>query len=390
VEFVIDGDKFYVNIDDYSVPIDFDGSGGASASDMNYTAGTVGFGVKNVIAVFDNLQICGCPPLEIEPETGAFDEGVSETLELKNIISGSLTGGPVTWVVDPSNSGYFDGDDDNTSPYTSSDAQVDFTRKSGEPFPSFFEATDFLGCFASLSPTPPTLPCFTDDFETPPHTLDNVPFGWDQIEGGGTWEIKSFTYLGVPTQVVRSPDNSTMVIILDDPTHESYWKTSTDTSYNGYDNYEVTVDIWMDDDDTVIDNYTDGGGHAGVVVRYYSYQHYYAVTIRNEEPPDYEDGGYEIRLTEYNDGWYRRDGVELDTADLFKSNEKYTLYIKCENDSIYGEVFDSGGASLGTVSWTDTSYPYPTGNPGLRWNTAWDTNRSARYDNFKVCPLPPP
>ncbi len=110
-EIVLEGNDFYIYFDD--VLLDFDGMsgpsavGGSSAVDKNYTHGSIGFGVKDVIAKFDNVQVCGCAPLQITASDLTFPAETGVTLSLTDTIYGLPAPGPVDWLVTPSDSGTF-------------------------------------------------------------------------------------------------------------------------------------------------------------------------------------------------------------------------------------------------------------------------------------------
>ena len=126
--------------------------GGSSIVDKNYVDGTIGFGVKDAIVKFDNIQVCGCPPMMITASNLLFPVGEGVTLTMKDALYGTNATGPVTWAVDPDTIGSF-----GTNP--SSGASVIFTRTLAGVFPTRFDAADALGCMAMLLPPPPGPTC---------------------------------------------------------------------------------------------------------------------------------------------------------------------------------------------------------------------------------------
>ena len=208
--------------------------GGSSAVDKNYTHGSIGFGVKDVIAKFDNVQVCGCAPMLITASDLTFPTGTGVTLSLTDAIYGLPAPGPVDWLVTPSDSGTFS---DNPS----TGATVVFTRSLTGAFPDEFDAIDALGCIAMLLPPPPGPTCMTQDFEASRREPQPTPVlrrgsgrGWSRrtpptATSKGIAYYRPSSYSGV--RLIRASAG----------TYSAIW--SNHDAVDLYDDYTVEVDV---------------------------------------------------------------------------------------------------------------------------------------------------
>jgi len=369
----IEGDEFYLYIDDFF--LDFDGGGGASATDVVYSTGTVGIGVKDIIAKFDNFQVCGCPPVAIVPAdettvTADLAAGTPVTLTLTDVLTGSAVAGPISWDVSPSTCGTFDSN-------PSSGASVVFTAN-GVDFPDYFTATTSDGCIGSFYPIPPTPTSYVDDFD------DQDDSRWTECDNA--WSIVEYPTGSGNYVNYGDTGGGSRRTYLSDPAAEAFWQTSV-TQGLAWDNYTAEVDVYLENDDRT--NW--GGSVAYLLVRKRpgDCNHFYLLGIRNSYN---EDGscpigsGAEVRFSVYNGGWTCHYGTELSPSPYdryFFENTMYHMKIECVNNTFNCEVTDAGGTVLDSFSYTDTNNRFPLGPPGLRIY-----GDGAYYDNFTVTPAP--
>ncbi|MBN2223759.1 MAG: prepilin-type N-terminal cleavage/methylation domain-containing protein [Deltaproteobacteria bacterium] len=364
-EIVLDGNDFYIYFDD--VLLDFDGQsgpsavGGSSAIDKNYIDGSIGFGVKDVIAKFDNVQVCGCPPMHITASDLTFPTTTGVTLSAADTMYGLPATGPVTWVVTPSDSGTFD-----TNP--SSGASVIFTRSLTGAFPDQFDAIDALGCIATLLPEPPAPTCLTQDFES----YDNgvTPNSSDFASWVGSWWVyqdsangnsKGLNYNGTVDTTVR--------LIRAGSDYQSMWDNhSTDT----YDDYTVEVDVrpenatwdyWTDSALFFRNDTTNSSGY------YLSLERrsggYVTVRLR-----------YDPYLTSYAYG-NEETLASHDTSATFSTSAIYHLKVTVIGSTIEYEVQRNG---VVICSGTVTDSRLKTGGPGMKLYRS-----DGFFDNFEIC-----
>ncbi|MBN1574675.1 MAG: prepilin-type N-terminal cleavage/methylation domain-containing protein [Deltaproteobacteria bacterium] len=386
-----DGQYFDIWIDDQK--LDFGTITGYSAHDRNFFYGTAGFGVKNIIAKFDNFQVCGCPPLTIVADDGTFPEGVEVELTITDVLTGYPAIAPVAWTVTPSNAGEF------SSPSTGT--TVGFTRETGDPFPEYFMATDANNCIAYLYPEPPTPACFIDDFEADKgYTLNTHPTdNWDVY--GGNWWIRNFNGSWV---VAEEYNSGTKLLILKNPAAEPYWQTSVDhatgTVIGTHDNYSMKADIYFDDDARA----PSGGTMAGFIVRLQNNTHYYTVMLRNEYGDYGDNGDVDLRISRYNGSWNYRFGVDISnstSSPAFPEDTLVTMKLDVDDNTIRVRLYDStgslytytdtGGPDAATANdggnvdftWTDSLDLFKTGRPAFRIYSD-----GAKYDNLEICPNP--
>ncbi len=355
IEAHLDGNDFFLYIDD--VFLDFDGLGGPSATDRNYTKGTLGFGVKDIIGKFDNVQVCGCPPMGISSDDATFPTGSSVKLTLKDVLYGINAPAPTGWTVEPSGCGTF-------SNNPSSQAFVNFTRTG--LFPTRFTAIDHLGCVGALYPVPPIPPCFVDDFE------DGTASGWTHCTAN--WFVESYS----GSQTFHLTGSSVNVHSNTDAAAQSLWRTRATTG--GYDNYIVQADVTLDNSSS----YSTGGSVASVIVRFVDCTHFYTLVIRNESNAGY-DNGYEVRLRRYDGTWTTIYGAEL--GNIFAAGTWYTLNLKVQGNTFTGRVINRAtGAEIASFTTTDSSMPASlyVGSPGVM-----TIGNGARFDNVKICPITP-
>ena len=358
IEGSLEDNEFWLYADD--VFLDFDSSGGASATDRNYISGTFGFGVKNDIVIFDNVQVCGCPPMEITSTADELVEDVPVTLTLVDLFSGFGATPDVNWSVEPFDSGTF-----SVNPSTT--ASTNFTWDMGKPYPEYIMGTDYYGCSGIFYPTQPTIPCYEDDWD------DQDGSRWNNCDG--TWEIVDLG--GGDYALHETESGGSRKTRLDDSTSEPYWMTHGMGDNGDYDNYAAEIDIKMDDDS----NMSSGGTLVLLLVRFDDCSHYYCMGIRNESTG--EDGGYEVRLSRYNGGWNRIYGEEL--GNIFDENKWYNLYVEVIDQTFHCVITDiAAGTVLSDFTHTDTGMPISLnqGSPGMRVY-----RDGATFNNFKVCPV---
>ncbi len=355
VEARLEGNDFFLYIDD--IFLDFDGLGGPSATDKNYSKGTLGFGVKGVIAKFDNVQVCGCPPMGITSDDATFPTGSSVRLTLKDMLYGSNALAPTSWTVEPSGCGTF-------SNNPSTQAFINFTRTG--LFPTRFTAVDERGCVGNLYPVPPVPPCFVDNFD------DGNANGWTHCTAN--WLIESYG----GSQAFHLTGNSVNVHSNTDPAAEPTWRTRDATG--GYDNYIIQADLVLDNSSS----YSAGGTAAGVILRFIDCTHFYTLVIRNESNTGY-DNGYEVRLRRYDGSWTTVHGIEL--GNIFAAGTWYTLNLKVQGNTFTGKVINrASGAEIANFTVTDSGIPTAlrVGSPGVM-----ALGNGARFDNVKICPIVP-
>ncbi|MBN1883417.1 MAG: prepilin-type N-terminal cleavage/methylation domain-containing protein [Deltaproteobacteria bacterium] len=360
----IEGNEFYLYIDDFF--LDFDGGGGASATDVVYHTGTVGIGVKDIIAKFDNFQVCGCPPMSIAPAdpTTVSDDmaaGTPVTLTLTDLLTGIAASGTVSWDVFPSTCGTF-----SSNPSTG--GMVVFTGN-GVDFPDYFTASTSNGCVGSFYPTSPTPTSYVDDFE------DQDKSRWTNA-CDSYWSIDS--YAG-GYSLYRDSSGGRFTYIID-PAAQPSWETS-DTLGLAYDNYTAEVDVYLDD----ASNTESGGSVAYLVTRVNDCSHFYVMGIRNSWNENWCPSvgyGAEIRFSVYNGYWSCSYGAQFDTPHpYFAANTKYHMIMECVNNTINCEVQDEFGAVIHSFSYTDTGNLFPTGPPGVRMY-----GDGVHFDNFTITP----
>lgn len=361
----IEDDEFYLYIDDFF--LDFDGGGGASAHDLVYSFGTVGIGVKDIMAKFDNFQVCGCPPLEIVPAdpstvTADMAAGTPVTITLTDILNGTSANGPVSWSVSPAGCGTFDSN-------PSSGASVVFTGN-GVDFPDYFIASTPEGCVGTFYPVPPTPTGYVLDFESAAH-------GTSTVWGGSTVGIIIEEYPGGSGNHVLKQNWG--VVRLIDPAAEPFWRTTV-TEGLAYDNYTVEVDVYLENDDDT----EDGGSTPYLLARGYANDRFYLLGIRNSDNNDScpsVGNGAEVRFSVYNTGWHCDYGRQFDTPHpYFQVGHIYHLTMTCINNTI--ECWVEEGATV-IDNFTITNSSFPTGPPGLRIYAD-----GAYYDNFTITPAP--
>ena len=385
-----DGEFFDIWIDNDK--LDFGITSGHSGSDRNFSTGTVGFGVKNGIAKFDNLQICGCPVAMITTTDDTFPEGVEVTLTMVDVINGYPVVEPINWTVFPTNAGEF------KSP--TNEISVVYERGAGDPFPEYFEAIDANSCSANRFEPSPS--CFVDDFEAAEYVVDDPPGSNWTICHDAWWKITNFNGSQVMEKYGTSNDAGVRMLVLNNPVAEPYWQTSVDhstgTVTGTYDNYTVDADIYFNNE---LD-YSNGGANAGMIVRYNDCTHYYTVFLRNCDSCG--NGGSEIRLSRYDGGWDYRFGVNIiddDNNPAFETDTKVHLKLDVEDNTIRFRVYDLNGDLYDSIdtdgsdsavnntsgkvdyTWTDSTDRFETGQPGFR-----TYHRGAKFDNFEVCPIP--
>jgi type II secretory pathway pseudopilin PulG len=362
-EIVLDEDDFFIYFDD--VFLDFDGEsgpsavGGSSAIDKNYVDGTVGFGVKDVIAKFDNIQVCGCPPMVIETSNPLYPYGVGVTLTMKDALYGTNAPGPVTWSVDPDTSGAF-----GANPSTG--ASVIFTRNLMGAFPTRFDAVDALGCVAMLLPPPPAPTCMTQDFEAGSITTigDGGFESWV-----GTWVIAQDASNGNSKGIRYTSGNFSGVKLIR-ASYGTYGSMWDNHSIDTYDDYTVEIDVRPTSTSSRAGLYFRNSGNAG-----------YYLMISN-------DGGntrvrmiYDPNLTTNDSG----DEVTLNsdtTSSSFSTSAIYRLKVTLDGSTIQYEVKKNGVVIEGD---TITSSTRKTGGPGFRLYNSSSNSYNAYFDNFRIC-----
>ncbi len=248
-EIMLQGNDFYVYFDDTF--LDFDGAsgpsavGGASAIDRNYTTGTIGFGVKDVLVKFDNIQVCGCAPMKITSTSTTFPTGTPVTLTMKDSIYNSNTVGPVSWTVTPGTSGTFD-----TNPSTG--AAAIFTRSFFAVFPDEFDAVDALGCVATFLTTRPPDTCVAREFGVVLHVQPATAIRllvlcvgtWKSAKTGGSG--KALTYNGTVSGSIKLIAASTT-----SPTAAALRGIWQNSSLDLYDDYTAETDVYPSNTATV-------------------------------------------------------------------------------------------------------------------------------------------
>lgn len=366
-EIVLDGDNFFIYFDD--VLMDFDGEsgpsavGGSSAVDRNYVNGTIGMGAKDVIAKFDSIQVCGCPPMLITASDLTFPVGTGVTLTMEDGIYNLPTGGPVTWAVDPGVSGTF-------SQNPSSGAAVVFTRTLLGVFPTRFDATDALGCMAALLPPPPGPTCITENFEGAGATLTNTGFeswvgAWSLSQDGANGNSMGITY-------ATTPFNGTKLLRASAGTYGAIWSNHV---LDTYDDYTVEVDVRPTNTSSVAglffrNDSASGTPNAG-----------YFLAIMNS------GGNTRVRL--YNTAnmttWTGSTTLLTDTTSAsFSTSAIYHLKVTVNGSSISYEVRRNGILiSSGTV----TNSTRMTGGPGVLLYNSNNRTWNAYFDNFVICTL---
>jgi hypothetical protein len=363
-EIVLEGDNFYIYFDD--VFLDFDGEsgpsavGGSSAVDKNYVDGTIGFGVKDVIAKFDNIQICGCAPMKITTSNPSYPIGSAVTLTMKDALYDSNTVGPVTWTVAPDTSGSF-----TTNP--SSGASVIFTRNLTGAFPTKFDAVDALGCLASLLPTPPVPTCLTQNFDATGATLSSTGFSsWV-----GTWVIAADSSNGNSKGITYTSGNfsGTKLISASAGTYSSIWDNHAS---DGTDDYTVEVDVRPTDTSSV----------PGLLFRINpssSAAYFLSIAKNSSNSNTTVKLYYDANVTT----WSGSTTLMTDnTSSSYSTSAVYRLKVKVDGSSILYEVKKSGTViSTGTI----TNTTLATGGPGFLLYNSSSKSWNAYFDNFSMC-----
>ncbi len=361
-EIVLEGDNFYIYFDD--VFMDFDGEsgpsavGGSSAVDKNYVDGTIGFGVKDAIVKFDNVQICGCAPMMITASNLLFPVGEGVTLTMKDALYGSNTTGPVTWAVEPDTSGSF-------AANPSSGASVIFTRNLTGVFPARFDSVDALGCLATLLPPPPAPTCVTQNFDASGATLSSTGFAsWV-----GTWIIAQDSANGNSKGITYTTGNfsGTKLIRASAGTYSSIWSNH---SIDGTDDYTVEVDVRPTSTSSLPGLFFRNDGTSSAA---------YFLAIMNSS-------GY-TRVRLYYDAnittWTGSTTLLTDTTSAsFSTSAIYHFKVRVDGSNIQYEVKKSGTViSSGTV----TNSALTTGGPGFLLYNSASNSWNGYFDNFAIC-----
>lgn len=166
--------------------------------------------------------------------------------------------------------------------------------------------------------------------------------------------------------------------VVTDTGAELFWKTRGRNK--GYDNYEVRVDIFFDNDaDSSL-----GGTNAGLILRVGEATKYYTVMLRNEEGEEYEDDDHDFRLGVYDGRFKTVYGVDLEEP--FEIGKRYRLRVKCVDNTFDCDLYrvDDFKEEIPIYSFicTDEKKRFPQGPPGLRV-----VNDGASFDNFRICPI---
>ena len=370
VEILLDGNDFYVYFDD--TLLDFDGQsgpsavGGSSAIDKNYTDGSIGFGVKDVIVKFDNIQVCGCAPMEITASDLTFPTSTAVTLSVTDTIYDLPATGPVTWAVSPSDSGTFD-----TNPST--DASVIFTRSATGAFPDEFDAVDALGCVAMLLPPPPEPTCLTQDFEASDASISNTGFeSWV-----GTWIIGQDSSNSYSKGITYTSGNfsGTKLIRASSGTYSPVWSNHDSDSY---DDYTVEVDIRPTSTSTVAGLFfrNDSTSTAAYFLALSSSSGYTRVTLY-----------YDSSIT----SWSGSSTLAYNTTSYsYSTSAVYHLAVTVNGSTISYEVYRTvigSGTSTLIASGSVTNTTCKTGGPGFLLYNSSNKSYNAYFDNFEICTI---
>jgi prepilin-type N-terminal cleavage/methylation domain-containing protein len=364
-EIVLDGNDFYIYFDD--VLLDFDGQsgpsavGGASVIDKNYTTGSIGFGVKDVIAKFDNIQVCGCAPMTIVSSNTSYPQGTPVTLTMKDQIYGMNAPGPVDWNVVPAGDGTFS-ENPSTGP------SVIFTRSYFSDFPSEFDAMDALGCIATIVTPAPPATCVTQNFDSgtwpfvSPNDFDQWVGTWTVAADSGNGNNKGLHYSG-----------SVSGVKLIRAVGTAYSAVYNNNSVDLYDDYDAEVYVRPT-------NVSSGSTWT-----------YAALLFRNasRSSPAYylsigrgSGGKTQVKLI-YATAPTSTSGeslVDTTTTNTYSTSTIYHLWVELNGPSIDYAVY-AGSTLIASGTVTDTRSK--TGGPGFRLS-----QNDAYFDNLKICTLP--
>jgi len=373
----LDGGDLYFYIDDYL--LDFDGSGGASAIDRAYSLGTVGVGVKGIIAKFDNIQVCGCSNMGVVPgdiSTISDDmyNGTPVTLTLTNLITGLDVSGPLYWEVYPPVCGTF-----STNPTIGS--TVTYTNTSG--YPDYFTVTAPDVCSVRYYPVQYVPQPYVIDFEEPEHEV--IGDYWTGDTGDFSVVVDP---LDATNKALYRANYGSWVydsLGINDAAAEPFWKT-TETKGIAFDNYIVEFDTWFTDDR----DHENEGCQPIMLFRFQDISHHYRFGIRNSEDSGScpEGLGAEIRFVKYNAGWTCLKGVELSPsphAPYFLADTKYHLKARVEGYDYEVWVTDAGGSEI--AHFTIYNDKWANGPPGL-CAEGEQTGEGTYFDNFTITPIP--